>query len=454
MTILHDGRVLVAGGRSELGIYFGSEVFDPDMDLWTLTGFMSDSFSLHQAALLADGKVLITGGEFHENANLFNPTFLTWSVLEPMQMTRTWATATTLSNGRVLVASGFPGDGGYATPSAELFDEVAGAWHSTQSLSISRAGHTATLLNDGRVLVAGGYTATAEIYTPDFPCILGCVADIPTEGEEGVAMVFSGEARPSGCPGPESYHWDFGDGQTSVERSPSHTYPILGDYHWKFQANVANQACYKEGWIAVKGCTIECYTDIQPVSGPLPAVFSFKAEAYGSSFCHEPLSFLWDFGDGATSTEQETTHGYAAFGDYPLSLRVTSGDQVCSEQYVFKVQPPPGPEVFQAYKGTDPFRILVVGTNFQKGVKVKINGVEWPKVKWKSDKKILINGGKSLKNKFPKCTPTVFEFINPDYGNSAWQLYYCNRDDSGRRSSLESCTVTPPQQRIPGDLGP
>ena len=85
-------------------------------------------------------------------------------------------TATSLSDGRVLVAGG-----NAEHPSAqavgeraELYDPNTGAWTATAGMAAQRAGHVATLLRDGTVLVAGGYQpgsndwlATAERYRPE-----------------------------------------------------------------------------------------------------------------------------------------------------------------------------------------------------------------------------------------------------------------------------------------------
>ncbi|MAQ14843.1 MAG: hypothetical protein CMN30_08610 [Sandaracinus sp.] len=81
-------------------------------------------------------------------------------------------TATTLPDGRVLVAGGFtdledtdcPATAptatcfiGTATSDAWIFDPAAGRFHPVQGgMMAARAGHTATLLEDGRVLIAGG----------------------------------------------------------------------------------------------------------------------------------------------------------------------------------------------------------------------------------------------------------------------------------------------------------
>ena len=66
-------------------------------------------------------------------------------------------TATLLSSGKVLVASGKSStSGGYMNP-AELYDLATGLWTLTGRLGTGRYDHTATLLPSGKVLVAGGY---------------------------------------------------------------------------------------------------------------------------------------------------------------------------------------------------------------------------------------------------------------------------------------------------------
>ena len=71
----------------------------------------------------------------------------------------------------------------------------------------------------------------------------------------------------------------------------------------------------------------------------------------------------------------------------------------------------------------NPFRISVVGSNLKNGIKVFINGSEWTNVSWKSENKIILKGGKSLKSAVPKNTPTNFLFVNPDGGETMvnWQ---------------------------------
>jgi galactose oxidase-like protein/NHL repeat-containing protein/Kelch motif protein len=81
--------------------------------------------------------------------------------------------AVLLADGRVLVSGGV-GDDGRAIATAEIFDPRRRTWTTAAANRIARFGHAAALLADGRVLIVGGAaardrcapTATAEIYDP------------------------------------------------------------------------------------------------------------------------------------------------------------------------------------------------------------------------------------------------------------------------------------------------
>jgi hypothetical protein len=54
--------------------------------------------------------------------------------------------------------------------------------------------------------------------------------------------------------------------------------------------------------------------------GTVGEVIQFNGSAWGGV---EPYSWHWDFGDGNTSTEQNTTHAYSSEGEYEVVLTVT-----------------------------------------------------------------------------------------------------------------------------------
>ena len=107
-----------------------------------------------------------------DSAEIYDPTLGTWSQTAPMTSLRVNHTATLLADGRVLVSGGFNHDVfPYYLDSAEIYDPSSGNWSLTGAMTTPRLWHTATLLSDGRVLISGGlhpnvfpyYLASAEI---------------------------------------------------------------------------------------------------------------------------------------------------------------------------------------------------------------------------------------------------------------------------------------------------
>lgn len=174
-TLLANGKVLVAGGDNQTtGVLATAELYDPATDAWTPTGAMGTARLIHAAALLANGKVLVAGGRDtnflsptrYATAELYDPVTGSWTPTGTMGSTRTLHTLTTLASGRALVVGG-GGTTSCTLVPTELYDPSTGTWSNTGTISIARCSHTATLLANGKVLVAGGATTpTAEVYDP------------------------------------------------------------------------------------------------------------------------------------------------------------------------------------------------------------------------------------------------------------------------------------------------
>jgi N-acetylneuraminic acid mutarotase len=188
-TLLPGGKVLVVGGLLgplPFGSLATSELYDPTTDAWSTAAPMIVSRARHTATLLADGRVLVVGGlslvvregglfpSQPTDAEIYDPTANGWSVTAPMGQYRYGQTATRLADGRVLVTGG---QGDVVTfKSTEIYDPAADRWISAAPMGVARAGHAAALLPDGDVLVVGGTgeepnslaisLTTAEIYDP------------------------------------------------------------------------------------------------------------------------------------------------------------------------------------------------------------------------------------------------------------------------------------------------
>ena len=178
-TLLPNGEVLVTGGTTTGNeVLASAELYDPGAGAWTVTGSLHTARLLHTATLLANGKVLVAAGNdyvtgFTTKAELYDPTTGTWTSTGNLNVGREDHAAMLLSDGRVLVAGGYglaAGNTG-SLASAELYDPITGTWTFTGSLHTPRQSYSATLLSDGKVLVAGGFNsgealASAELYDP------------------------------------------------------------------------------------------------------------------------------------------------------------------------------------------------------------------------------------------------------------------------------------------------
>jgi len=116
----------------------------------------------------------------------------------------------------------------------------------------------------------------------------------------------------------QSYKWEFGDGPTSTETNPSHTYTNYGTYSVKLTAiNGSKTNSYTQSLTLTEVTPTASYT--YKTEHPLKAVFTNTSK--------NATSYVWDFGDGTTSTEKNPTHRYSGKGVYKVTLKATSGSK-------------------------------------------------------------------------------------------------------------------------------
>jgi galactose oxidase-like protein len=178
-TLLPNGKVLIAGGLAGRvfeggpGVVATTEIYDPATGHFTRGPSMITPRTGHAAVLLANGKVLVAGGAGSDeqgltSAEIYDPATNKWSATGSMLTARVARTAVVLKDGRVLVTGG-----GEGKNLAEIYDPASGAWRSTGNMTSPRGKHAATLLPDGRVLITGGTpdsgwhpVRSAEIFDP------------------------------------------------------------------------------------------------------------------------------------------------------------------------------------------------------------------------------------------------------------------------------------------------
>jgi hypothetical protein len=180
-VVLADGRVLVTGGYVASVPTTSCEVYDPTATTWASAGAMGTARADHRSGLYADGtKVLVsggigTGGSSIANCDLYTVAGGTWAATGSLSQARGRHTLTRLPSGDFLASFGGSGVGGNTpTATAEIFSISGGTWSAAAApLATARIEHQALLLSTNKVLVAGGHTgstwhadATAELYDP------------------------------------------------------------------------------------------------------------------------------------------------------------------------------------------------------------------------------------------------------------------------------------------------
>jgi hypothetical protein len=154
-TRLADGRVLIAGGENSNGTLNETELYDPSSGSFSAAANMSAARADHSATLLADGRVLIAGGH-NASTEIYDPATGAFTSGPSMSVARAGHSATRFADGRVLIA------GGDAVGTAEIYDPTAGKFVATGSLGVARSMHSAALLQDGRVLLVGGHDGSGN----------------------------------------------------------------------------------------------------------------------------------------------------------------------------------------------------------------------------------------------------------------------------------------------------
>ncbi|HET8925758.1 MAG TPA: kelch repeat-containing protein [Candidatus Acidoferrum sp.] len=181
-VLLPNGMVLLAGGSDNVtNVLFTAELYDPATGTFSSTGSMAHPRYLAEAVLLADGRVLVAGGNTSSigtnTAEIYDPATGQWTPTGNMTQGRIRHRMTLLPNGRVLVTGGRDAPANFfGLSSAELFDPFAnqgvGAFTAIGNMNSVRFVHGQSLLSNGTVLVAGGFDNTfasvtsAEIFDP------------------------------------------------------------------------------------------------------------------------------------------------------------------------------------------------------------------------------------------------------------------------------------------------
>jgi PKD repeat protein len=117
-----------------------------------------------------------------------------------------------------------------------------------------------------------------------------------------------------------SWYWDFGDGETSDERNPTHTYRSPGVYEVSLSVEGPGGPDTQTiaDYVSVEPAPLDAAFRAAPTRGAAPLEVTFTDMSKG-----DIAGWSWEFGDGATSDEQNPTHTYATPGTYSVKLTIS-----------------------------------------------------------------------------------------------------------------------------------
>jgi len=189
---------------------------------------------------------------------------------------------------------------------------------------------------------AGNYTATLTVTdsnnnqdsdslliivtNPATPLVASSSAS-PNSGDSPLTVYFTGNA--TGGTLPYSYYWNFGDGQSSTQQNPSHTYNNAGNYSAILTVRDSNNNQDSDSMTinvtAPPPPPLVASCIASPTSGNVPFTVYFTGSASGGI---PPYSYSWNFGDGGNSTQQNPSHTYNSAGNYTVTLTVTDSQSL------------------------------------------------------------------------------------------------------------------------------
>ncbi len=155
----------------------------------------------------------------------------------------------------------------------------------------------------------------------------------------------------------QSILWNFGDGSTSTEASPQHTYPTGGRYTVELtvtdnkNTKTSARVTFSINQEPIAFATVKLPDSPESVpskyvSGEPPLTVQFS-----SSASKDPdgsiTAYLWDFGNNTTSTEPNSTYTYTEPGIYEVTLTVTDDHGATTQDTSVRIEVrAPEPTVF------------------------------------------------------------------------------------------------------------
>lgn len=215
------------------------------------------------------------------------------------------------------------GDGGSSTDQNPSHEYV-NPGDFTVSLTVTGPGGSDTIVKTNYI------TASYPAPTADFE-------GTPTSGDIPLMVAFTDLSVDS----VDTWLWDFGDTGSSTDQNPSHEYTSPGDFTVSLTVTGpgGNDTIVKTNYITATYAAPNADFEGTPLAGDAPLTVAFTDLSVDSV-----NTWLWDFGDGGSSSDQNPSHEYVNPGDYSVTLTVTGpggSDTLVKTNYITATYPEP-----------------------------------------------------------------------------------------------------------------
>ena len=278
---VYNDKLYLFGGITDTAnpssLTAGVSILDLVSGAWSTGADLPEAIEQASAAVY-NGKIYVFGGldniepdYINSSVYIYTPSSDTFQT-GPAQseLTQAYGSAALTYGNYIIVDSGnnlwyndtLGGLSGGVLGGMQLFEPAANSFRSVIKRPFGK-------MRQCSAIIGGIYYSTAG-EDPDWPvsrldiaafgpveCTLTCSASAsPSSGQAPLAVNFVGGATASFCSGSPVYAWNFGDGGTSNQKSPVHTYEAFGTYNWSLTVTIEDKSCVKYGTVTVSAPSV------------------------------------------------------------------------------------------------------------------------------------------------------------------------------------------------------
>jgi gliding motility-associated-like protein len=179
-----------------------------------------------------------------------------------------------------------------------------------------------------------------------------------------------------------TYNWDFGDGQTSTLQNPVHTFPANNQFYTVKIKVTSTAGCGSlERSLTVFAGGIAANADWSFVSRCDSGYVRFVNES--SVYPDGSVQFIWDFGDGQTSTAKNPIHTFPGSGIYNVKLKIKTSTACLDDSLTQQLDL----QLLDITASAD--QIIDIGQSVQLNVTGGGTQFQWTPPQWLSDPTIM-----------------------------------------------------------------